>query len=48
MESGKASIIASFEPVVAALAGVLVFGEPMGVSMIVGILCILAGVYILR
>ena len=48
VESGKASIIASFEPVVAALAGVLVFGEPMGVSMIVGILCILAGVCILR
>lgn len=48
VESGKASIIASFEPVVAALAGVLVFGEPMGVSMIVGILCILTGVCILR
>ena len=48
VEAGKASIIASFEPVVAALAGVLVFGEPMGVSMIAGILCILAGVCILR
>ena len=48
VESGKASIIASFEPVVAALAGVLVFGEPMGISMITGILCILAGVCILR
>jgi drug/metabolite transporter (DMT)-like permease len=48
VESGKASIIASFEPVVAALAGVLVFGEPMGASMIAGILCILAGVCILR
>ena len=48
VESGKASIIASFEPVVAALAGVLVFGEPMGISMIAGILCILAGVCILR
>lgn len=48
VESGKASIIASFEPVVAALAGVLVFGEPMSVSMIAGILCILAGVCILR
>ena len=48
VEAGKASIIASFEPVVAALAGVLVFGEPMGMSMIAGILCILAGVCILR
>ena len=48
VEAGKASIIASFEPVVAALTGVLVFGEPMGVTMGLGILCILAGVYILR
>ena len=48
VESGKASIIASFEPVVAALAGVLVFGEPISVTMIAGILCILAGVCILR
>jgi len=48
VESGKASIIASFEPVVAALAGVLIFGESMGVSTVVGILCILAGVCILR
>ena len=48
VESGKASILASFEPVVAALAGVLIFGESMGVSTIAGILCILAGVCILR
>ena len=48
VESGKASIIASFEPVVAALAGVLIFGESMGVSTVAGILCILAGVCILR
>jgi drug/metabolite transporter (DMT)-like permease len=48
VESGKASIIASFEPVVAALAGVLIFGESMGVFTIAGILCILAGVCILR
>jgi drug/metabolite transporter (DMT)-like permease len=48
VESGKASIIASFEPVVAALAGVLIFGEAMGVSTVAGILCILAGVCILR
>jgi len=48
VESGKASIIASFEPVVAALAGVLIFGESMGVPTVVGILCILTGVCILR
>ena len=48
VESGKASIMASLEPVVAALAGVLIFGEPMGLLTLLGILCVLAGVYILR
>ena len=48
VESGKASIVASLEPVVAALAGVLVFGEPMGAATLAGIVCVLAGVYILR
>ena len=44
VESGKASIMASLEPVVAALAGVLIFGEPMGLLTLLGILCVLAGV----
>ncbi|MDO4314618.1 MAG: EamA family transporter [Oscillospiraceae bacterium] len=48
VESGKAAIMASLEPVVASLAGVLVFGEPMGPATVTGILCVLAGVYILR
>ena len=48
VEPGSASIMASLEPVVAALTGVLVFGEPISATMIAGILCILAGVYILR
>lgn len=48
VESGKASIMASLEPVVASLIGVLVFGEPMGILTAVGIACVLAGVYILR
>ena len=48
VESGKASIMASLEPVVAALAGVLIFGEPMGLLTLLGILCVLAGVDILR
>ena len=48
VEYGKASIMASLEPVVAALAGVLIFGEPMGLLTLLGILCVLAGVYILR
>ena len=48
VESGKASIMASLEPVVASLAGVLVFGEPMSAMTLAGIMCVLAGVYILR
>ena len=48
VESGKASIMASVEPVVASLTGVLVFGEPMGLLTLLGILCVLAGVWILK
>lgn len=48
MEPGRASILASLEPVAAALTGVLAFGEPMGPSTAVGICCVLAGVIILR
>ena len=47
-EPGKASILASLEPVVASLAGVLAFGEPMGPLTVLGIFCVLAGVTILR
>ena len=47
-EPGRASILASLEPVVASLTGVLAFGEPMGLLTALGILCVLAGVYILR
>ena len=48
VESGKASILASVEPVVAALAGVIAFGEPMTAAVAAGLGCILASVYILR
>ncbi len=48
MEPGRASILASLEPVVAALTGVLAFGEPMGPLTALGILLVLAGVSILR
>ena len=48
VESGKASILASVEPVVASLVGVVAFGEPMGVTVVLGLGCILASVYILR
>jgi drug/metabolite transporter (DMT)-like permease len=48
VEPGQASIMASMEPVVASLAGVLVFGEPLSFLTVVGICFVLAGVYILR
>ena len=47
-DSGKASILASIEPVVASLVGVLVFGEPMTFGVVLGLVCILISVYILR
>lgn len=48
VDSGKASILASVEPVVAALVGVLAFGEPMNIMVVLGLGCILISVYILR
>ena len=47
-EPGRASILASLEPVVASLTGVLAFGGPIGPPTALGILYVLAGVYILR
>ena len=47
LESGKAAILASVEPVVAALAGVLAFGEPMSWGVVGGLACILLSVVIL-
>ena len=47
VDGGKASIIASLEPVVAALTGVAVFGEPMTALTAAGILCVLGGVAVL-
>ena len=48
VEAGKASTLASVEPVVASLAGIAVFGEPMTAAIAAGAVCVLAGVYILR
>ena len=48
MESGQASIMASLEPVVASLTGVIVFHEPISIAGVVGIALVLSGVYILR
>ena len=47
-DGGKASILASIEPVVAAIVGVLAFGEPMGLGVLGGLACIVASVVILR
>ena len=48
IESGRAAILASVEPVVAALVGVLAFHEAMSPAMGLGILCILGAVLLLR
>ena len=48
VDSGKASILASIEPVVAAIVGILAFGEPMNITVLLGLGCILVSVYILR
>ena len=48
VESGKASILASIEPVVASFVGILVFGEPVSLTVFLGLGCILACVYVLR
>ena len=48
VESGKASIMASLEPVVASIAGVLLFSEPMSALTAAGIVLVLSGVVILR
>ena len=47
-DSGKASILASIEPVVASIVGIIAFGEPMTIGVILGLGCILVSVYILR
>lgn len=47
-DGGKASILASVEPVVASFVGIAAFGEPLTIGVILGLACILASVYILR
>lgn len=48
VESGKASIMASLEPVVASFVGILIYSEPMSAGVFLGLGCILACVYVLR
>lgn len=47
IESGRAAILASVEPVVAALVGILAFREPMSPGVGLGILCILGAVLLM-
>ena len=44
VENGKASIIASIEPVTAAVVGVAVYGETLPVDVVIGILLVIAGI----
>lgn len=46
MENGKASIIASVEPVVATLLGVLLFHETMSISTMAGMIMVLVSIFI--
>lgn len=48
LDNGKASILASIEPVVASFVGILAFGEPLNIMVVLGLACILACVYILK
>ncbi|MCD7934994.1 MAG: DMT family transporter [Oscillospiraceae bacterium] len=47
-DSGKTSILASIEPVIAAIVGALAFGEPFSPGALGGLACILASVFVLR
>ncbi len=48
LEAGKASVMASLEPVVATLAGAVVFGEIPSLMGFLGIIAVLAGVVLLN
>ena len=48
VEASKAAILATVEPLVATLVGVLVFSEPLTVSSLIGILLILAAIVLLN
>ncbi len=48
MEAGKASVIASVEPVVAALVGLFLFGEVLSGWAVLGMVLVLGGIVILN
>ena len=48
MEAGKASVLAFAEPMVAAVAGIVVFGEMLRVENVPGILLIFTALVVLN
>ena len=46
VENGQASIIASIEPVIATINGIIWFGEKMTIGVIIGIILVLSGIVI--
>lgn len=48
VENGKASIMASIEPVVATMLGILVFGESLSIMGVVGMILVLGSVVMLN
>jgi len=48
MEASQVSILASIEPVVATIIGIVFFGEPITIYGIVGILCVLSSIVVLN
>lgn len=48
VEAGKASIIATVEPVVATLLGILLYNEPLGLVALCGIVLVLGAIVILN
>ena len=48
VETGKAAILATLEMVVATLVSVFVFNEPFGLTNLVGIVCVLAGIAVMN
>ena len=48
MESSKASILASVEPVVGTLCGVFIFHEPINIVGVVGIILVLSAIIVLN
>ena len=48
LENGKASVIASIEPVVASLIGIIVYQETLTAAMVIGILLVLSAIILLN